>query len=138
MAPSDENTHFQLGRAFEAQGRYADAILEYQATGALKTWPVTISAVGHVAGKSGDRQGAMKALATLDSVAAARTVYVAPLLYALVYASLGDKDRAFAMLNRSVDERVHWLLWLNRDPRWIPVRSDPRFKEIGRRVGLPA
>ena len=80
----------------------------------------------------------MKALATLDSVANSKTVYVAPLLSALIYTALGDKDRAFALLDRSCDERVHWLLWLHRDPRWTPLRSDPRFEALGRRIGLPS
>ncbi len=129
--------HLYLGRALQAQGRYEEAMREYQATAVLRTWPVTVASVGYVAAAEGDRQGAMRALATLDSVSNSKTVYVAPLLPALIYTALGDKDRAFTLLNQSVDQRVHWLFWLNRDPRWGPLRSDPRFQALVRRVGLP-
>jgi len=90
-----------------------------------------------VAAKEGDREGVARAFAELDSLARAPRTYVAPLLNALIYAALGDKDRAFALLNQSVEQRVHWLFWLNRDPRWGPLRSDPRFQALARRVGLP-
>ena len=56
---------------------------------------------------------------------------------ALVYAALGDKDRAFASLKRGVQERTHWMVWLNRDPRWRSLRADPRFASLVKEVGLP-
>jgi TolB-like protein/Tfp pilus assembly protein PilF len=133
----DKVAHLFLGRAYQAQGRYPEAMREYQATGALLHWPVTVASAGYVAAKEGDREGVARAFAELDSLARAPRTYVAPLLYALIYAALGDKDRAFAFLNQSVEQRVHWLFWLNRDPRWGPLRSDPRFQALARRVGLP-
>jgi hypothetical protein len=54
-----------------------------------------------------------------------------------VYAGLGDKNRAFVWLNKAVAGRSHWLVWLNRDPRWDRLRSDPRFADLAKRVGLP-
>jgi TolB-like protein/lipoprotein NlpI len=137
LSQNDKVAHLYLGRAYQAQGRYAEAMREYEATGSLRHWPVTIAAAGYVAAKEGDRQGVARALAELDSLSRSSGIYVAPLLYALIYTALGDKDRAFALLNQSFEERVHWLLWLNRDPRWSPLRSDPRFQALGRRVGLP-
>ena len=56
---------------------------------------------------------------------------------ALVYAALDEKDQALAWLDRAVAERTHWLLWLARDLRWAPIRDDPRFAALKRRVGLP-
>jgi serine/threonine-protein kinase len=133
----DKVAHLFLGRAYQAQGRYPEAMREYQATGPLLHWPVTVASAGYVAAKEGDREGVARAFAELDSLATAPRTYVAPLLNALIYAALGDKDRAFALLNQSVEQRVHWLFWLNRDPRWGPLRSDPRFQALARRVGLP-
>jgi hypothetical protein len=34
-------------------------------------------------------------------------------------------------------ERTHWMVWLQRDPRWAPIRSDPRFTSLVRRMKLP-
>ena len=56
---------------------------------------------------------------------------------ALVHTALGQRDSAFVWLNKAVDERTHWVLWLNRDRRWDPIRSDERFRAIVRRVNLP-
>jgi hypothetical protein len=47
------------------------------------------------------------------------------------------KDQAFAWLNKAVAGRSHWLVWLNRDPRWDRLRPDPRFDDLKKRVGLP-
>jgi DNA-binding winged helix-turn-helix (wHTH) protein/TolB-like protein len=52
------------------------------------------------------------------------------------YAFLGDKDKAFASLEKMVAERDGYLMWLQVDPRWDSLRSDPRFQDLLRRVGL--
>jgi tetratricopeptide (TPR) repeat protein len=129
--------HLMLGRALQAQGRYEDAMREYSLTSALRGWAVTISGVGDIAAKMGDRKAALRSLATLDSIERSKSQYVAPYVRGLVYAELGDLDRAMALLNQSVDERVHWLVWINRDPRWNSIRNDPRFKRVVQRVGVP-
>jgi serine/threonine-protein kinase len=126
---------FQLGRVYQAQGRYQDALTQYGL--ASNRGSVTnIGAMGNVEGALGNRGEARKTLAALDSIANSGK-YISPYVVALVHTGLGDKDSAFAWLNKAVDERTHWIVWLNRDPRWSPLYSDPRFKQIGQRVGLP-
>jgi tetratricopeptide (TPR) repeat protein len=59
-------------------------------------------------------------------------------LYALVYLALGERDAALNMLDRAVQESLPgvWYIWSNVDPRWDPVRQDPRFVAIIRKAGL--
>jgi len=63
--------------------------------------------------------------------------YVTPYGVALVYAGLENKDQAFSWLDKAYRGRSHWLVWLDRDPRWNRLRSDPRFADLKKRVGLP-
>ena len=56
---------------------------------------------------------------------------------AFTYSSLGNKDRAFAWLDKAVEQRDWCIPFLRRDNVWNPLRSDPRFKSLLRRVGLP-
>jgi TolB-like protein/tetratricopeptide (TPR) repeat protein len=127
--------HLYLGRVYQAQGKNREAIAEYQATGPLRTWVPTLAGMGNVAATMGDRREARRILVKLDSLA--RSEFVTAYGVALVYAALGEKDRAFTWLDKAVDQRTHWLVWLNRDPRWDPLRADPRFRALVRRVGLP-
>ena len=55
-----------------------------------------------------------------------------------MYASLGDPDNAFAQLQKAFDERCEDLALLKVDPRVDPLRAEPRFADLFRRVGLPA
>ncbi len=55
---------------------------------------------------------------------------------AIVYVSLGDNDQAFAWLDRGVEENSAQFLWLKAAPLFDPIRSDPRFNDLLRRVGL--
>lgn len=58
-------------------------------------------------------------------------------LVASIYAALGDKDRAFAKLEKAFAERDYNLHRLKVDPLFDPLRDDPRFKDLVRRIGLP-
>ena len=114
----------------------ADALGDYRRTEELmRDWPVTKAAIGHVLGTMGDHVAAESALRDLYDLSKRR--YVTPYGIALVHAALGDDEAAFEWLNRSIEERTHWLVWLKLDPRWDSLRSDPRFEAVQRRVGFP-
>jgi hypothetical protein len=57
--------------------------------------------------------------------------------FAMTYAALGDKEQAFAWLEKAYAERAPWLVSLKTDPAFNPLRSDRRFQDLVRRVGLP-
>ena len=64
--------------------------------------------------------------------------YVSPYAAALVHLGLGEREKTVELLEQSYDEKANWLVWLLKDPRWDPIRSDPAFQQIVRRVGFPA
>ncbi len=136
VSPKFPLAHLWLGRAYQQKKMYSEAIDEFNKTdAALPGWVVTIAGMGHAYGEWGHQAEAKQVLVRLNEMA--REKYVTPYGVALVYAGLGDKDQAFAWLNKAVAGRSHWLVWLKRDPRWDGIRSDPRFDDLQKRVGLP-
>ncbi len=134
--PAFPLAHLWLGRAYQQKGAYQEAISEFnQAEKVLRDWAPVVAAVGYVQGKAGLRADALKTSEQLKRLSGKK--YVTAYGIALVYAGLGDKNRAFAWLSKAVEERTHWLVWLKLDPRWDDLRSDPRFEQLVRRVGLP-
>jgi len=83
---------------------------------------------------AGKRNEARKELAELQELSKQR--YVSPDLFALIYAALGDKDQAFAWLEKSVEQHDLTTAHLKVDQRFDPLRSDPRFAELVKRIGL--
>jgi hypothetical protein len=53
-----------------------------------------------------------------------------------VHAGLGEKDQALVWLDRALEDRSHWLVWLKLDPRLGTLRSDRRYGDLLLRVGL--
>jgi hypothetical protein len=94
-----------------------------------------MAAKGYLFGVWGKRK---QAHAVLDEFQALRQSgrYTTSYGVALVYTALGEKDEAFTWLDRAVEERSHWLVWLALDPRWNLLRADTRFRELLQRVGL--
>ena len=127
--------HLYLGRVLQFNGQLDSALSHFAAMGPLRAWVPTIAGEGYVYAQQGPVDRARQVLRQLDSLS--RTEYVTAYAVALVHAALGERDSAFVWLNKAVDERTHWLLWLNRDRRWDPIRSDPRFAAIATRVGVP-
>jgi TolB-like protein/tetratricopeptide (TPR) repeat protein len=127
---------FYLGRVLQAKGELDSASAEYgRLQGPMRQWVPTVAALGNLYGVEGKRADALALLRRLDSLS--RTQYVTSYGVALVHAALGQPDSAFSWLDRAVQERTHWLVWLRRDPRWERVRGDPRYGELVRRLNLP-
>jgi tetratricopeptide (TPR) repeat protein len=90
---------------------------------------------GHVLGRLGRRQEAERVLTEL--LTAAKREYVAPTIVAWVYSGLGDKDKAFEWLEKAYDNRLGDIVYLNLEPAWEPLRDDPRYAALAKKVGLP-
>jgi len=123
--PSFGPAHFYLSQVYVSSGRYADAVSELQKT---------LSARG-VVGRSGssgspDLQGYIKLLLTPGDVGP-------PTNIAVSYALAGDRDKAFEYLEKAYAEQDSELMACIRFPAFDLLRSDARFKDLMRRLGLP-
>lgn len=96
--------------------------------------PVVHAMLGHAYAKSGRRAEAQNELQVLGTLA--QTRYVAPSYQAIVYIALGDKEQAFTWLDRSYRDRSEHMLYLRMEPLVDPLRDDPRFASLLKRVGL--
>ena len=112
-----------------------EAIAEFQR--AIQLEPAAAenrSMLGHAYAVSGNKVQALKIIDELKELS--KSVYVPPYNIAIVYAGLGDKEQAFAWLERAFEERSGYLTWFTTDPQLDNLRSDPRFADLLRRVGL--
>ncbi len=127
-----------LGRAYEQTNRMAEAIAAYQRAVDLdrdnaENW----SNLGHAYAVSGSPAKARQIIADLKATATRR--YVGPYNVALIYAGLGDRDQAFAWLQRACDDgQALPILYMGNDARWDRLRADPRYADVARCLRLPA
>ena len=130
-------SHYFLGRAYEQKGRLPEAIVEFQrALDLEKDNAENWANLGHAYALAGKKDEALKIIDHLKELSA--SAYIAPYNIAAVHAGLGDKDQAFAYLDRAYSERSALLaLYLTNDPRMDSLRSDPRYAELVRKIGLP-
>ncbi len=96
--------------------------------------PQILAAVGYAYGISGNREEAEKTLVQLEELSSKRVV--SPYDYATIYAGLGNKEKAIELLQQCLKQREWPLVWLRVDPFWDNLRSDPRFIELLKKVGL--
>jgi len=129
-------THWALGRALLAQGKFNEAIAEFQKaiplSGDSPDEPAELARAYALAGR---RDEALKIIGELNKLSEHK--HVSPTGIAAIYGALGDKNQAFAFLNKAFDERDFVLIMLKVEPMLDPLRSDPRFAELVRRIGLP-
>ena len=127
--------HSLLGRSYEQQGKLNQAIAEFQrALDLEKDVPENYAMLAHGYAIAGRKTEAAKLLGQLQDMSTKR--HVPPYNIAIVYAGLGDKEQAFSWLERGYADRSFYLTWLKYDPQLDSLRSDPRFADLMRRVGL--
>jgi TolB-like protein/Tfp pilus assembly protein PilF len=136
LEPNHPAARFWLSLAYVANGMYGEAIAIGEKT--LQNDPTNQDALfitGYAYAKSGRRQDAEEVVKKFKDIG--KTQYVMSYSVASLYAALGDKDKAFAELEKSFVERDTELSRLKVDPLMDPLRDDPRFSDLLRRVGLP-
>lgn len=124
-----------LGRCYEANGRFDDAIACFERAKTVSdSVPTAIGALGHAYALAGRPEAARSLLRELDALGLCR--YVSPYGRALILLGLRDEE-VFAWLDRSYNERAGWLMYLGLDARFDPLRGDARFQSLLHSMGLP-
>ena len=131
--------HFWIGLAYLGKAQYDQAATEFEKKINLSKDPdpLTRAHLGYAYAMAGKHDAAAKILGELTALYEQRQA--SPYHLAIVYAGLGDKDQAFARLNECYREHSRPLVsGLKVNPTWDSFRSDSRFKDLLRRIGLPA
>lgn len=136
MEPAFPVGRWMLGEAYLLNGMYAESIALNEQT--LKANPGTQFALRNL-GIAYARLGRQREAADIlqQYIGLRKTEYVLSYRVASLYAALGDKDQAFAELERAFDENDWQLQRIKVDPFMDPLRDDPRFKELLKRMNLP-
>jgi serine/threonine protein kinase/Tfp pilus assembly protein PilF len=136
MDPTFALAHQRLGMAYVQKKMYAEAIAEFkQAATNSNDAPLAIVSLGYAYAMSGNNKEALRVLAELKDISQRR--YVSAYSVATIYAGLGEKEQAFQWLQKANDERNTEIVFLKVDPRLDPLRDDPRFQDLVKRVGIP-
>jgi tetratricopeptide (TPR) repeat protein len=127
--------HFELGRAYEQEGMYKEAIIEFKKAEELSPTSTFVKAgLAHVFAISGEDEAAHTILEDLKSLS--NEQFVPSYDIAVIYVGLRQKEQAFEWLERAKKERSGWMAYLKIEPRLDYLRSDTRFHDILSRVGL--
>ena len=133
--PKFATAHQFIGLAYEGKGMWEEAIREFQESTSSGDSMLRKAQLGHAYASSGKRGEAKIILAELLESFEQRRA--SPYYIAMIYAGLGDKDQAFAWLEKAYVERSRRLWALKVVPTWDGLRPDPRFADLLRRMGLP-
>lgn len=135
LDPRFDGAHTDLARSLEALGRFDEAREAYEVGRRLAGGVAGPSfGLAHLETAAGNLAEARR---ILDELIAARgTRVVSAWGIAAVHASLGDIDEAFRWFETAVQEQASGLIMLRVHPRLDPIRSDPRYWPLVRRVGL--
>lgn len=128
--------HVALADTYVRKGMYEEAITEINKALSVEGNTSTIALLGNAYALAGRHDEARKLLGQLEALA--KRKYVPPFFIATIYIGLGEKNQAFDWLEKAYQERHPHLVQLKVQPVYDPIRSDPRFANLVRRVGLPS
>jgi TolB-like protein/DNA-binding winged helix-turn-helix (wHTH) protein/Tfp pilus assembly protein PilF len=131
LEPRFSPTHLYLGEAYLRKEMYPQAIAAYRESASLGD-SSSSAPLGYAYGRAGKRAEAKKIIEQLH-----RRPNMSPTSIAIVYAGLGDKNRAFALLERAFKEHDDSLIYVRSQTFFDPLRSEPRFQALLRRMAFP-
>jgi len=120
--------------AYLEKGRIADALADVENYHPVDDTPWRWSALAYIYGRSGQRTLALRALRKLEQINRRQPMDSGALFWAHI--GIGDKDQAFVWLEKAYTEHSDTLTVLKVEPGFDSLRSDPRFQDLMRRVGL--
>lgn len=132
MAPNFYRAYVYLGWAYEQTGDFEAAIMELRTAMELHGGGPEVTGLGHAYARAGRIDDAHRVIAELQRRAARS--YISPHAFALIYAGMNEPDNTLAWLERAYEDRTHWLVFLQVEPRFDSLREDARFIDLLRRV----
>ena len=135
LDPRFARAHYELGLVLEEEGKLDEAIAEFKI--GLKYLPdnvAALTALGHAQALAGRRAEAEKVIERLQELS--KQQYVSPFQTAVVYAGMDERKPALDWLEKARDERFNWMPLIKTDPVLKNLRSEPRFVELAKGLGL--
>ncbi|HTO73651.1 MAG TPA: tetratricopeptide repeat protein, partial [Gemmatimonadales bacterium] len=127
--------HWRLGEALTLQGKYTEALAEYQQAIELGSFePYVLGGVAFAQAKSGNREAALKIVKDLEE--RSKKEYVPQWAIAAAYAGLGDTKSGIASLNKGIDAKDLYIPENFFEPLLEPLRRDPAFGAVTARMWL--
>jgi len=130
LDPSFPTTYFALSNLYRLIGKYSESVESVARFQELYDRPQT-AALARSSFAAGGWQGYLREMTTK------RPAGLTPYVTATFFTQLGDKDKAFAELNKAFDNQEYSLRFVKLDPSLDPLRDDPRFKDLLRRLRFP-
>jgi TolB-like protein/tetratricopeptide (TPR) repeat protein len=135
LQPDDAEAHYYLGLLYAQKRMLAEATAEMrQALAQAGRSQTVMAGAAYVAAVAGRTAEAMATIRELDKLS--QEQWVDPGNFAVIYAALGDRDNAVKWLRKAFEDRAPGLMWASVDPALDSVRSDLRFVELMRALGL--
>ena len=136
QAPNDPFSLAVLGKNYAMAGRFKESVEMWERCLTLYGWDDFVNVLKRADARDGPEFALEEWMRAGEEYSRTHNDWsVVPM--AFTYTSLGNKDRAFAWLDKAVEQRSWIIIYLKRDNVWEPLRSDPRFTSLLRRVGLP-
>ena len=133
LEPGSAHAHMLLALPLAGKGSYAEALAEARKMAALAGDASNFAGIlGYVAGRAGERAEAQHILTALERRPPGNTAFAS----ALVHLGLGNNDQALRWLQAAYEERDEWLVMVTPAPCFDPLRPDPRFSALMRKVGV--
>ncbi len=127
--------HRYAGLAYEQLGKYKEAIEALSKARMLSgDSPIILTALAHAYAVSGNPAEARRLLDGITTNTAKRKTPAYDL--AIAYVGLGDREKAFSLLENALEEHNEYLTYLQVEPRFDPLRKDPRYAQLVSRMGL--
>ena len=135
IEPASGWAYAQLAATYAAEGRRAEALAAADKGPQVNQSPLVLAMSGGVYAQVGEKEKARRVLATLADITKRR--YVCPYEVGDVHIGIGDNDEAFRWLEKGFRDRSACMPFTKVDPRLDPLRSDPRYADLVRRIGFP-
>ncbi|HXZ79640.1 MAG TPA: winged helix-turn-helix domain-containing protein [Terriglobales bacterium] len=127
--------HLLLGENYVQTGLYKEGLAELERAAKLSgNSPIYLAQVAVAHAAVGRKPEALRIVAQLQKISS--ECYVSPYGLAQVYAALNDKEQTFKWLQAALDDRAVWMSYLAVDPVFDNLRSDQRFQDLLRQVGM--
>jgi len=137
LDPHYARAHSILGMTYEKQGRIDEAIAEWETAVDLTSGQSAVyrARLGRTLALADRRSEALEILRELTELAGRE--YVSPVVFVEIYIGLGDNDEAIDWLEKAYEERSAYMALLKVYKRFDPLRSEPRFQDLLRRMNFP-